>query len=113
MNVRELPIATIHPTQKDMDRVDAFWADTSFGRCHFYGNGSPMASGAKSMAKLIKDPVKLVRRAKAVVARWGARTHTGYSAGQPVNEDVWAPFRTRLQELGFTHNQISQIGSGR
>lgn len=109
MRVENLNIVSIRPDQKDLDRVDQFQFNTSFGRCRFYGNGAPSASGAKKMAKAIKDPEKLVRRAKAVVERWGIQDWTGFSQGQPIIENPWKPFRSRLQELGFSSNQISQI----
>ena len=97
------------PEAKDTARVEEFWADQSFGKCVFYGNGAPHASGAKRMAKAIKDPVKLIRRSRAVVQRWGTRPHTGFSQGIPVEQDVWSPFKERLRELGFSWSQIAKI----
>ena len=35
------------------------------------------------MAKLIKDPDKLIRRSIAVVMRWGTNDHIGYDVGVP------------------------------
>lgn len=111
--IRTLDPDRYPPQEKDIARVEEFWADHSFGRCRFYGNNSPSATGAKKMAKAIKDPEKLLRRSRAVVRRWGTRPHTGYSAGKPVVEDVWDPFRTRLQELGFTWQQIAKVENSR
>lgn len=111
--IRNLDPDRYPPLEKDRARVEEFWADQSFGRCRFYGNGTPSATGAKRMAKAIKDPEKLLRRSRAVVQRWGTRQHTGFSGGKPVTEDVWEPFRTRLQELGFTWSQIAKVENSR
>ena len=61
------------------------------------------------MAKLIKDPYKLIRRAITVVKRWGTNDHIGYDAGVPKNENAWTPFRDRLYEMGFTRTQICEL----
>ena len=61
------------------------------------------------MAKLIKDPSKLIRRSIAVVMRWGTGDHTGYICGQPKTENAWTPFRARLAEMGFTWQQIDEL----
>jgi hypothetical protein len=109
MDVSKIIIANIQPEPKDHERVKGFEYNTSFGRCSFYGNGAPSATGAKRMAKAIKDPIKLVRRSKAVVAKWGIDIHIGYSGGNPVKEDIWAPFYDQLRNLGFSWNQINEI----
>ena len=113
MSVQNLVIAQINPTQKDLDRVNEFDFYKSGMRNWFYGNGSPIESIAAKQAKLIKDPEKLVRRAKATVARWGTQPHHGYAAGQPKEEWPWRAFKTRLQEMGFTNGQIQEIASFR
>lgn len=113
MSVQNLVIRTINPTQKDLDRVNQFDFYKSSMRNWFYGNGAPIESIAAKQAKLIKDPEKLVSRAKATVARWGTRAHEGYSAGQPKEEWPWRAFKTRLQEMGFTNGQIQEIANFR
>ena len=97
------------PLQKDIDRVDDFGFYKKGYRNWFYGNGAPITSNASKMANLITDRAKLVRRAKAVVVRWGTRDHTGYSAGQPVRENVWIPFKKALEDAGFTSGEIRHI----
>lgn len=108
-----LNVSQIQPERKDYARALDFDFDKTGGRRSFYGNGAPFAHNAERMAKLIKDPVKLVRRAKAVVAVWGTRDHTGYSAGVPKIENVWNPFARALREMGFTANQIQEISQHR
>lgn len=109
--MQHLVIANLAPTQKDIDRVEDFAFFKRGYRNWFYGNGAPIASNASKMAKLISDPEKLVRRARAVVQRWGTEPHYGLAAGRPVLEDVWTPFRNRLVELGFSREQIREISN--
>jgi hypothetical protein len=73
MNLLNLVIATIEPQIKDYERARAmdFYKHGMIN--WFYGSGAPIQSLAEKQAKLIKDPVKLVRRAKAVAAIWGTR----------------------------------------
>ena len=98
-------ISKIEPEKKDMDRArNLAWRGRTF-----YGNGAPFASKAISMSKLIKDKAKLVRRAKAVAAVWGTTTYIGYSAGKPVEENVWDPFAKALEDMGFTYSEITEI----
>ena len=106
-----MDISKIIPTQKDLDRVKEFKFDTSFGRCSFYGNGSPHSSGAKKMAKLIKDPKKLIRRAKAVVQIYGTRDYTGYSNGGQTQtiENVYKPFKEAMIAMGISRDDIYKI----
>jgi len=108
-DISKIDIDSINPDQKDWDRAAGFSFDTSFGHCYFYGNQAPHSSGAKKMAPSIKDPIKLVRRSKAVVGTWGTRSHTGYSGGKPKEENVWTPFYEALREMGFSRDQISKI----
>jgi len=111
MSVQNLVIQTINPTQKDLDRVNGFDFYKRGMVNWFYGNNTPIESIATKQAKLIKDPEKLVRRAKATVARWGTQAHYGYSNGQSKEEWPWRAFKTRLQEMGFTNTQIQEIAN--
>lgn len=95
----------IIPDKKDLKRA----RELSMRGKTFYGNGAPFESKARSMAKLIKDRAKLIRRAKAVAAIWGTRDYTGYCAGQPVKENPWEPFAIRLEEFGLTYLEITKI----
>ena len=100
-----LDLSKIVPDKKDLMRAREL---SQRGRT-FYGNGAPFESKATSMAKLITDRMKLIRRAKAVAAIWGIRDHFGYSAGKPIKENPWNPFAIRLQEFGFTYMEIKEI----
>jgi hypothetical protein len=103
-------ISVIEPQRKDYQRALEMDFYKSGNRNWFYGNGSPIQSLAEKQSKLIKDPIKLVRRAKAVAAVWGIRDYSGYSGGVPKTENVWIPFARALKEMNFTHSQISEIG---
>ena len=104
-----IDVDSIVPLQKDRDRADGL----SHQGNSWYGNGAPFSGEASKMAKLIRDKEKLVRRAKAVVARWGTRDHTGYSGGQPITENVWKPFEEALRNAGFSREEIDSISNYR
>ena len=108
-----LQVTSIEPQTKDYHRALEMDFYKHGMRNWFYGNGSPIQSLAEKQSKLIKDPVKLVRRAKAVAAVWGTRDYTGYSAGIPKKENVWIPFRHALISMGFTGEQVNVIGDHR
>ena len=101
------------PEQKDLDRVEDFSFYKSGYRNWFYGNGAPITGNAAKMAKLIRDRDKLVRRAKAVIVRWGTGDYHGYASGRPVLENVWKPFKKALENAGFTRDEIRHIESYR
>ena len=82
-----LNISLIHPEEKDYVRSLGLESDAK---------GTPSEAKALRMANAIKDPFKLVRRAKAVVAIWGT-------------EDAWVPFRDALIRMGFSKSQIKDI----
>jgi hypothetical protein len=113
MNLLDLVIVTIEPQIKDYERARAMDFYKHGMRNWFYGSGAPIQSLAEKQAKLIKDPVKLVRRAKAVAAVWGTRDYTGWAAGVPKEENVWKPFKSALISMGFTHAQIAEISEFR
>jgi len=104
-----IDVAKIEPQRKDYERALDFDWDKTMGRRSFYGSGAPFAHNAEKMSKLIKDPVKLIRRAKAVVAVWGTRDYTGYSGGIPKEENVWKPFARALREMGLDGAQITIV----
>ena len=112
-DVTEIDVESIKPQQKDFDRAEGL----QFRGRTFKGNGQPFGSEARKMAKLITDPIKLVRRAKAVVATYGTdegyMSNTGYSHYVEPDEEtaVWMPFKRRLKEMGFTPEQISAISN--
>lgn len=108
-DVSTIDVDKVEPEQKDIDRAEGMtWGGR--GRSTFYGSGAPFSSNAKKMAAAIKDPLKLVRRAKAVVARFGTRDHAGYSGGKHVESgQVWEPFKDALYAMGFTSSQVDKI----
>ena len=105
-----LNVTLIEPQTKDYHRALEMDFYKHGYRNWFYGNGAPIQSLAEKQSKLIKDPVKLVRRAKAVAAVWGTRSYNGYSGGIPKEENVWRPFERALQSMGFNYAQIAEIG---
>ena len=78
MDVSCINIKSYTPLKKDIDRAE----NLSWCRGSYYGSGAPFHSEASKMAKLIKDPDKLIRRAIAVVMRWGTNDYIGYDASQ-------------------------------
>ena len=108
-----LNVSLIEPQTKDYHRALEMDFYKSGNRNWFYGNGAPIQSLAEKQSKLIKDPVKLVRRAKAVAAVWGTRDYHGYANGEPRRENVWEPFRRALVEMGFTGTSIDIISDHR
>ncbi len=96
--MKNIVISEVEPTKKDLERVRSIDFRTDFGMCTFKGNQDPFESVARKMAKLIKDPVKLVRRAKALVSVWGSYERHAPSNDKP--ECVWRPFKERLTEMG-------------
>ena len=109
MDITSINVEHILPSRKDYERALDFDWDKTMGRRRFYGSGAPFAHNAEKMSKLIKDPLKLIRRAKAVVAVWGTRAYTGYSGGIPKEENVWTPFERALRSMGFNYIQITEI----
>ena len=105
-----LNVTLIEPQTKDYHRALEMDFYKHGYRNWFYGNGAPIQSLAEKQSKLIKDPVKLVRRAKAVAAVWGTRSYNGYAGGIPKEENVWRPFERALQSMGFNYAQIAEIG---
>lgn len=113
--ISQIDVSKIQPTQKDFDRADGLL----FRGHTFRGDNLPWASEANKMAKLIKDPIKLIRRAKAVYAAYGDKysprvNNTGYyiTNYQETGDkevDVWTPFNDALKRMGFTVDQIKTL----
>jgi hypothetical protein len=105
MIIEAIDITTITPEPKDIARARnmKMWNTRSHTPC--------LATSAAKMANLIQDPLKLVRRAKAVVRIWGTRPVTCHDNvyGRTSDECPWRWFKMRLKEMGFTDNQISLI----
>jgi hypothetical protein len=62
-----IEVADVVPEQKDHDRAEGM----KFRKGTFHGDNSPFKSNASKMAKAIEDPIKLVRRSKAVAQMYG------------------------------------------
>lgn len=100
MNVKELIIGSIEPEPKDYDRA--------VGLASSYDEYVPDSGKALRMANAIKDPYKLVRRAKAIVGAWGTEDYEGGSVYTP-KPNVWLPFKSALVKMGFSEHQIDEI----
>ena len=97
-NLEYLPCGSIKPDNKDYERaLDFAYSDDP---------DTPQTSKAEKMSKLIKDPLKLVRRSKAVVVVWGTEDYYNNNDG---TENVWLPFKRALIAMGFNPDQIAEI----
>lgn len=76
-NVNQIDIKSTKPTQKDFDRVENL-----------------KSTQVEKMANSIKDPIKLVGRAKAYIVKHG---------------DGLNAFTKRMKEMGFTDQQIADV----
>jgi len=105
--MKNVDVNKTYPEQKDIMRAEGLL----FMRNKFKGDGSPFRSNASKMAKLITDPFKLVRRAKAVSSMYGFGDYFSLPPGRSIDQDsnVFAPFVERLKQLGFTKEQIDDI----
>jgi hypothetical protein len=98
MEAKEINVSRINPDNKDYERaLDFGYADDK---------ETPQTSKAEKMSKLIKDPLKLVRRSKAVVGIWGTDDYYNNNDG---TDNVWIPFKRALVAMGFTPDQIQEI----
>ena len=98
-DIQKIDVNSIKPEKKDLDRAEGLKVNGK----KFHGDGSPWNVLAGKMAKLIKDPMKLVRRSKAVRMTYGDTYNKNKEA------DVWSPFREALVNMGFSEDQISEI----
>lgn len=108
-----IDVSKINPSKIDYDRVDGL----RYQGKKFYGGGQPFRGQASKMAKLIKDPIKLIKRAKAVSYMYGVGDYFELPYGQYIDSewkelhDVWKPFEIRLKEFGFSKKQINEIAA--
>ena len=105
--MKHILVEHIVPEKKDIMRAEGLL----IMRKKTNDNGSPFRSNASKMAKLITDPIKLVRRAKAVSSMYGFGDYFTLPPGRTIDQDsnVFAPFSERLKHLGFTKEQIDDI----
>ena len=101
----KIDVNSIYPDPKDIVRAEGLLilrgkVDTS-----------PFRSNASKMSKLITNPIKLIRRAKAISSMYGYGDYFPLAPGKVIDQDsnVFAPFVVRLQEMGFSKKQINDI----
>lgn len=121
----QMDVASIEPEPKDLMRARGMRAQAN----------SPEArrGAAEAQSKLIRDPKKLVRRAKAVAAEYGVLDYfpetraraerlrelglgerpSTWNRDYKLAHDAWAPFARALRSMGFTDEQIRIIGNWR
>ena len=113
MDVNQIDISKINPTKKDFERADGL----RYHNKTWWGSREPFRCESEKMSKLIKDPLKLIRRAKAVSNEYGATGFFELPPGQTIPEEwdkehnVWKPFEVALRNMGFSYNQIREIAS--
>jgi len=112
MEPNMINVDEITPTAKDVERAEGL----RWQRNTFHGDNSPFRGQAAKMAKLIRDPKKLVRRAKAVYNLYGCNDYFGdLPPGQWIDpewkatKDAWRPFANALKKMGFSWTQIRSI----
>jgi len=107
MRVSNYRIDQIKPEEKDLMRA----RNLNF-RSSLKGGISetPLQGKADSMAKLITDPEKLIRRAKAIACYWGTADIVGEIEGVDIRVNVFRPFAKKLEENGYTWSEIDSIG---
>jgi hypothetical protein len=108
--IADINLDNVVPDKKDYERARGLrWSGSSF-----YGNHAPFGHQVKKMTKSIKDPYKLIRRSKAVLAVYGTQTTGGMSNGKVVDEiNSWNEFRDALYSMGFNAAQIGKLASWR
>ena len=96
---QDIDVASVRPEKKDWDRANGL----RFHGTKFNGDNSPFAIKARTMANAIKDPYKMIRRAKAVRGVYG----TDYDGTS--SSDVYAQFRRAMLNMGFTPDQVAIV----
>lgn len=97
-DMAELGLASATP-DSNLSRTVYCPEDKDWQRARTILDSTNRVSKAVSMAKLIKDRSKLIRRAKALAA-----TFTKFRPD--LLGSVFEPFAKRMEEMGFTENQI-------
>ena len=105
--MKHIDVNQLLPEKKDKMRADGLL----IMRNKTKGDGSPFRSNASKMSKLITDPFKLVRRAKAVSSMYGFGDYFALPPGRTIDQssNVFSPFVERLKQMGFTKEQIDDI----
>ena len=109
--MKHIDVNQLFPEKKDKMRADGLL----IMRNKTKGDGSPFRSNASKMSKLITDPFKLVRRAKAVSSMYGFGDYFTLPPGRTIDQgsNVFSPFVERLKQMGFTKEQIDDIAGWR
>lgn len=106
VSAESIDVRSIEPNEKDWERAKGL----AFYGSLFHGNNAPWTVSAAKMANAIKDKIKLVRRAKAIVAFWGVQDYDAPSTpGVRTIENVWKPFKLALLREGFSKDQVMAI----
>ena len=105
--MKHIDVNSIFPEKKDIMRAEGLMILRGKSKI----DRSPFRSNASKMSKLITDPFKLVRRSKAVSQMYGYGDYFPVPPGKEIDPDanVFAPFAERLEQLGFSKEQIDDI----
>lgn len=102
-----IDVNDIYPESKDIMRAKGLMNM----RGKFRPDDKPFRSNASKMSKLITDPFKMVRRAKAISQMYGYGDYFPLAPGKIVDQDtnVFAPFAEALENMGFSKQQVNDI----
>jgi len=102
-------VTVIFPDKKDIMRAEGLM----IMRNQMKGDGKPFYSNASKMSKLITDPFKMVRRAKAVSMMYGFGDYFPLPPGRTIDQgsNVFAPFVEGLKNMGFSKEEITEIAT--
>ena len=106
--MKHIDVNIILPEKKDIMRAEGLLILR--GKT-FKGDGTPFRSNASKMSKLITDPFKMIRRAKAISSMYGFGDYFELPPGRTIDQgsNVFAPFAERLVIMGFSKEQIDDI----
>jgi len=104
-----IDVNRILPESKDIMRAEGLM----ILRGKMKGDSKPFYSNASKMSKLITDPYKMVRRAKAVSQMYGFGDYFPLPPGRTIDEgsNVFKPFAEQLKNMGFSKQQIDDIAA--
>jgi hypothetical protein len=105
--MKYIDVNIILPEQKDIIRAEGLMVLRGKTKT----DDKPFISNASKMSKLITDPYKMVRRAKAVSQMYGYGDYFPLPPGKSIDQDsnVFAPFAESLKRMGFSKQQIDDI----
>ena len=105
--MKHIDVNRILPEKKDIMRAEGLL----ILRSKIKSDGSPFRSNASKMSKLITDPFKLIRRAKAISSMYGFGDYFTLPPGRTIDQgsNVFAPFAVRLEQMGFSKQQVDDV----